>query len=98
MDLSSFSTPEKIVKSFSVSSYSSLAAAPVCQQPVFIEDRADRMNAPIPVRKHSDWAESRRKMSDLEMIDDELINLKYKVPHLVTRDEIVHEVFKMPSY
>ena len=37
MQDSGFSTPEKIVKSFSVLNYSQLAAPPY--QPVFIEDK-----------------------------------------------------------
>ena len=45
------------------------------------------------MRKHSDWEANNRKMSDIELIDEDLKELKFVMPHMVTRDEIVNEVF-----
>ena len=91
-----FGTPEKIVKSFSVDSQS-----PPNHPVQFIEDKADRAaiyGSPVPLQKmtYSDQAQQ-RKQTDLDLIDDEIKDLKYvPLTMQISRDDIVNTVFTGP--
>ena len=84
-----FYTPEKIVKKFDPSELTE-AKSPQEWQPGALFQNQNPLSAPIPVRKIS----YDHKQSDLDLIDEDLAqNLKFKLPHLVTRQDCVVEVF-----
>ena len=65
-----FHTPEKIVKSLSSSSYSNTAAP--AHLAFCIDESISPFTSPIPIRKNSEATSDQRKMSDLELIDEDL--------------------------
>ena len=90
-----FYTPEKIVRKYDVSELTD-AKSPTEWQPGAFFQNSDIMplSAPIPVRKIS----YDHKQSDLDLIDEDLTqNVKFKLPHLITRHDCVVEVFNQGS-
>ena len=52
------------------------------------------LSAPLPVRKIQYKAGDNNALnSDLALIDEDLQHLKMNIPRMVSRDEIVNEVF-----